>query len=196
MTASLRMARWPMALVALGLVLVIGLGAIAPAFAETAGQRSTRNILLGAAALAVGIILYNNYHHKQVAHNTVVGYTRDGGTVYADGRVVYPDGRVYYTSNNGRSLCNYDGDEESCGQYARAYPVAREDESQPAYAPAGYYAHRPAYHRYTVPRYRYQADTDDRYRSSAYSRERIDRARHANGNRREHGHHGGDGGGD
>jgi hypothetical protein len=105
-----------------------------PVHAETAGQRSTRNIILAGAALAAAIILYNNYHHKQVAHDTVVGRTADGGIVYADGRIVYPDGTVVYTSNNGRTPCTYDGYGTPCGPYARAYRVAStyEDE-QPVY---------------------------------------------------------------
>ncbi|MDE2572737.1 MAG: hypothetical protein KGM44_09485 [bacterium] len=109
------------ALVALFIIAALTLGVLTPSLAETAGQRSTRNIILGAAALTAGIIIYNNIHHKQLAHNTVVGYTRNGGTVYADGRVVYPNGTSYYLSNDGRNTCGYDGDEEPCGQYARAY---------------------------------------------------------------------------
>lgn len=106
---------------AVALAIALLLGALTPSLAETAGQRSTRNIILGAVALTTAIILYNNYHHKQVAHDTIVGYTRNGGTVYADGRVVYPNGQTYYLSNNGRNPCDYDGDGEQCGQYARAY---------------------------------------------------------------------------
>lgn len=106
---------------AIALALVLLLGMLTPSLAETAGQRSTRNIILGAAAATAAIILYNNYHHKQVAHDTVVGYTRNGGTVYGDGRVVYPNGQTYYLSNNGQSPCDYDGDGEACGRYARAY---------------------------------------------------------------------------
>ncbi|MDQ6780807.1 MAG: hypothetical protein M3Z37_06615 [Candidatus Eremiobacteraeota bacterium] len=108
-------------IVAMALAFVMALGAIAPAFAETAGQRSTRNIILGAFALTAGIILYNNYHHKQVAHNTIVGHTYDGGTVYADGHIVYPDGTVVYTSNNGRTRCDYLGNGERCGPAAHGY---------------------------------------------------------------------------
>lgn len=113
---------WLKPLIALALVLVFALTTIRPSFSETAGQRSTRNIILGAVALTAGIILYNNYHHKQVAHDTIVGRTADGGIVYADGRIVYPDGTVVYTSNDGRHLCDYDGDEDECGAQARAYP--------------------------------------------------------------------------
>jgi MFS family permease len=94
---------------------------LAPATADTAGQRSTRNIILGAIVAAAGVILYNNYHHKQVAANTVVGRTRDGGVVYGDGRIVYPDGTVLYTGNRNRQRCGYDGYGVPCGRYAYAY---------------------------------------------------------------------------
>ena len=112
---------WPKTLVALALACVMTFVALAPASAETAGQRSTRNIILGAAAVTLGVILYNNYVHKTREHNTVVGHTADGGTVYADGRIVYPDGTVVYTSNDGRHRCSYDGYMAPCGPRARGY---------------------------------------------------------------------------
>ena len=120
------------ALIALAALMVFNFSLVRPVQAETAGQRSTRNLILAGVALAAGIILYNNYHHKQVAHNTVVGRTSDGGTIYADGRIVYPDGTVVYTSNNGRQLCRYDGYGVPCGQSVRAYRVAKgyEDEAR------------------------------------------------------------------
>lgn len=116
-----RTAPWYTSFIAAALALIFMLGTISPLLAETPGQRSTRNIILGAFALTAGIILYNNYHHKQVAHNTVVGRTADGGIVYADGRIVYPDGTVVYTSNNGRARCDFDGNGEQCGPAARGY---------------------------------------------------------------------------
>lgn len=89
-------------LLAAVLALIVALSVTRPALAD--GAASTRNIMLGAAAAIAGIIIYNNIHHKQVAHKRIVGYTRDGGTVYADGRIVYPNGDVLYTgiarSNN------------------------------------------------------------------------------------------------
>jgi hypothetical protein len=120
------------------LVLALTLSALAPAFAETSGQRSTRNIILGGAALAIGIILYNNWQHKMRAANTVVGYTRDGGVVYADGRIVYPNGQVIYASNNGRNVCDWeDGNNQRCGQRVYAYYP-----QQPPYGNAyGHYKH-------------------------------------------------------
>src|SRR5690348_10881050 len=50
-----------------------------PAEASTG---STYTIIESALALIGGIILYNNYQHKKQAANRVVGYTRNGGTVY------------------------------------------------------------------------------------------------------------------
>jgi hypothetical protein len=93
----------------------------APALAETSGQASTRNIALGAAAAAIGIIIYNNVQHKKAAANNVVGHTRDGGTVYSDGRIVYPNGTVLYASNGNGRVCNWNGNGERCGSRVTAY---------------------------------------------------------------------------
>lgn len=120
------------ALVALALLMIFTFSTVRPVQAETSGQRSTRNIILGAVVLAAGIVLYNNYHRKQVAHNTIVGYTPDGGTVYADGRVVYPDGTVLYTSNDGRTPCSYDGYSVPCNRAVRVYNTASNDEDDRA----------------------------------------------------------------
>lgn len=92
-----------------------------PAVAETSGQASTRNIALGAAAAAIGIIIYNNVQHKNAAANEVVGHTRDGGTVYSDGRIVYPNGNVLYASNGNGRVCNWNGPGERCGRQVSAY---------------------------------------------------------------------------
>jgi hypothetical protein len=131
-----------------------------PVHAETSGQRSTRNIILAGVALAAALILYNNYHHKQVAHDTVVGRTADGGIIYADGRIVYPDGTVVYTSNNGRTPCTYDGYGAPCGPYARAYRVANtyEDE-QPVYYRDG--DDQQEYYREDDDQQAYYRDADD-----------------------------------
>jgi hypothetical protein len=40
--------------------------------------------------------------HKRQAANTVVGYTRNGGTVYGDGRIVMPNGATIYPGPNGQ----------------------------------------------------------------------------------------------
>jgi hypothetical protein len=88
--------------VAAVLAAAIGLGNVQPARAD--GAASTRNIILGAAALAAGIIISRNVAHKRELANTVAGYTSDGATVYADGRVVYPDGRSFYPNDNNQSI--------------------------------------------------------------------------------------------
>jgi len=111
----------PAIMIAIALVASIALSVVRPAVAETAGQASTRNIILGAVAAATAIILYNNYEHKKAAANTIVGRTADGGIVYSDGRVVYPNGRVYYPSNDGRTVCAYDGSGPYCNRQARLY---------------------------------------------------------------------------
>jgi len=111
----------PAMLIAIALVASFAMSAIRPAMAETAGQASTRNIILGSVAAITAIILYNNYQHKKAAANSVVGRTADGGIVYGNGQVVYPNGRVYYPSNDGRTACAYDGEGPYCDQHARLY---------------------------------------------------------------------------
>jgi len=105
------------AAVALMLALSLIAGNIQPVAArETTGQRSTRNIILGALA-ATGIIIYSNYQRHAAYARSVVGYTRDGGVVYGDGRIVYPNGQTIYTSNNGQSVCTFDGEGQRCNPY-------------------------------------------------------------------------------
>lgn len=154
-----------LALLALAALMVLTSFISQPAQAETAGQRSTRNIILAGVALTTAIILYENYHHKQVAHDTIVGRTADGGVVYADGRIVYPNGTVVYTSNDGRSPCSYDGYGVPCGQAVRAYRVAR------VYDYDGHQRYSDNDH----PRY---LDYDDR----GANRDRDDRAYQGRGN--------------
>lgn len=83
-----------------------------PAAASTG---STYTMIESALALIGGIILYNNYEHKKQAANQVVGYTRNGGTVYGDGRIVMPNGSTIYPGANGRY---------PWGQYAYYQPNA------------------------------------------------------------------------
>jgi hypothetical protein len=80
----------------------LGLSHVQPARADQAAV--TRNIILGAAALAAGVIISQNVAHKHALANAIAGYTPDGATVYQDGRVVYPNGNFYYPGNNGQSL--------------------------------------------------------------------------------------------
>jgi hypothetical protein len=85
---------------AAGMAAALAVGAIPkPAAAST---QSTVNTILGAAALIGGIVLYNNYEHKEQAANTVVGYTRNGGTVYGDGRIVMPNNQTFRPNGNGQ----------------------------------------------------------------------------------------------
>jgi hypothetical protein len=85
---------------ATGMAAAVTVGALPkPAAADT---QSTINTVLGAAAVVGGLVLYNNYQHKKQAANTVVGYTRNGGTVYGDGRIVMPSGQTIYPNSNGQ----------------------------------------------------------------------------------------------
>lgn len=67
-----------------------------------ASEGSTLTTIAAAAALIGGIVLYNNYEHKKQAANSIVGYTRNGGTVYGDGRIVMQNGSTIYPNANGR----------------------------------------------------------------------------------------------
>jgi hypothetical protein len=96
-------------IVCCALVLSLVGSAFTPVMADTSGQTSTRNIALGALALAAGIVLYNNYQHKVAYANSVVGYTRDGGVLYGDGRIVYPNNITAYATNNGSQPCSFNG---------------------------------------------------------------------------------------
>lgn len=121
-TQSVPATRNPMMLaLALAAVFALSFALAMPVRAETSGQASTRNIALGAAAAAIGIVIYNNIQHKNAAANQVVGYTRDGGTVYADGRIVYPNGNVLYSSNGNGRVCSWNGNGERCGNRPVAY---------------------------------------------------------------------------
>ena len=70
-----------------------------PASASTG---STYTLIEAGLALIGGIILYNNYQHKKQAANRIVGYTRNGGTVYGDGRIVMPNGATVYPNAQGQ----------------------------------------------------------------------------------------------
>jgi hypothetical protein len=89
-------------LVALAITASLALGALAQPAPAVASTGSTYTIVESALALIGGIILYNNYEHKKQAANSIVGYTRNGGTVYGDGRVVMPDGSTIYPGRNGQ----------------------------------------------------------------------------------------------
>jgi hypothetical protein len=102
-TCPLAFNRWKIAL-ALALVCSLFLGYQRPAAAD--GAASTRNILLGAAAVAAAIALSNS-GHTHVRFDAVVGNTDDGGVIYGDGRVRYPNGDVLYVSNGDGRPCGW-----------------------------------------------------------------------------------------
>ena len=99
------------------------LGGLAPQPAQADSAAVTRNIILGVAAAAAADIIYNNVRHKQqAARDTVIGQTRNGGTVYSDGRVVYPNGDVLYTSNGNGQPCSYNNTYNQCVSPSVYYP--------------------------------------------------------------------------
>ena len=91
----------------------LGLGMTAPAKAD--GAASTRNLILGAAAIVAGVAIESNVNHKQQLANTVRGYTQNGSTVYRDGRVIGPNGQSWYPANQGQQI-SCDG--QNCTIYA------------------------------------------------------------------------------
>ncbi len=88
------------ATVAFAIAASLAAGPLARPAAASTG--STYTLIEGALALIGGIVLYNNYQHKRQAANTIVGYTRNGGTVYGDGRIVMPNGQTIYPNANGQ----------------------------------------------------------------------------------------------
>ncbi len=88
--------------IALALVITASLAAGPLARPASASTGSTWTMIEAAAALIGGIVLYNNYEHKRQAANSIVGYTRNGGTVYGDGRIVMPNGQTIYPNANGQ----------------------------------------------------------------------------------------------
>jgi hypothetical protein len=97
--------RLPIILTSTALTAAMGLTTLTPAKAD--GATSTRNIIIGAAALVAGVAIESNVAHKNRLANTLQGYLPDGGVVYGDGRIVEPDGQTYYPGNNGQQVaCN------------------------------------------------------------------------------------------
>jgi|SRR5450755_3264572 hypothetical protein len=84
----------------------LSLSTMAPASADSAA--STRNIILGAAAIA-GLAIEANVAHKNAQANTVSGYLPDGSAVYGDGHVVESNGYSYYPGNNGQTVACSNG---------------------------------------------------------------------------------------
>jgi hypothetical protein len=149
----------------------------------SASVGSTYTIIESALALIGGIILYNNYEHKRQAANTIVGYTRNGGTVYGDGRIVMPNGETIYPGRNGQypwgqyayytpRASGYDYDYNRTGEYDRTYRHGDYARRYRAERERAYYAPR-------------SYDRDDYVRRD-YGRRDYVRAEHGRG----HGHHG------
>ena len=95
-----------------------------------AQSQGTITTLLAAAAVIGGIVLYNNYVHKKQAANAVVGYTRNGGTIYGDGRILMPNAQTIYPNANGQY---------PWGQYAYYQPQANTTEYAYDYQRTGEY---------------------------------------------------------
>lgn len=89
----------------MGLILAGAItGSLAIGPMESPADASTGSTLTTVAALAAlvgGIVLYNNYEHRRETATTIVGYTRNGGTVYGDGRIVLPNGQAIYPNQSG-----------------------------------------------------------------------------------------------
>jgi hypothetical protein len=144
--------------------LVVATGAAASisvgAFMPRAASADTTSTILTAAAAIGAIVIYDNIQRKNAAANTVVGYTRNGGTVYADGRVVMPNGQTYYPNSNVN------------GQYGYNYPVNNSQYNN------GQYNSQYGYNngRYNTSQYNAQ------YANARYNGQYADNARWQNAN--------------
>ena len=127
-------------------VAVLAAMAVQPAKAD--GAASTRNIILGAAALAAGIVIESNVAHKHRLANTIQGYLPDGSIVYEDGRVVLPNGQSYYPGNYGQTIacsnqvCYISGGNGNGPYYGNA-PYYGNNGSGYGYASNGNYVNAP-----------------------------------------------------
>lgn len=102
-------------MMATGAAAVLATGTMTPRPASA----DTTSTLLTAAAAIGAVVLYSNYEHKKAEANTIVGYTRNGGTVYGDGRVVMPNGQTYYPNSNGQyNYSQYNNGQYNNGQYS------------------------------------------------------------------------------
>lgn len=137
-------------IVATGAAASVSVGALMP---RPASADTTSTILTAAAAIGA-VVLYSNIQRKQAAANTVVGYTRNGGTVYADGRVVMSNGQTYYPNSN------------TNGQYGYNYPINNPNYGQ--YNNGGYVYNNG---QYANGRYngQYAANANARYNNAQYA---------------------------
>jgi hypothetical protein len=90
-----------LALAAIAAAATLSLSTMAPASAD--GAASTRNIIIGAAAIA-GIAIESNIARKDAQANAFSGYLPDGPRFYGDGHVVGQNGySVALQTDNGRA---------------------------------------------------------------------------------------------
>jgi hypothetical protein len=141
-------------------VAILAAATMQPARAD--GAASTRNIILGAAALVAGVAIESNAAHKHQLANTVQGYLPNGGVVYEDGHVVLPNGQVYYPGNYGQTI--------ACSN--QACYVSGGNGNSP------YYGYAPYYGSGNAPYYGYaatvQRDNDDhRDANASYNNNRY-----------------------
>ncbi|MBV9271432.1 MAG: hypothetical protein JO165_10075 [Candidatus Eremiobacteraeota bacterium] len=73
-----------------------------------ADATSTRNIILGAAAIA-GLATAINVENKNRLATTIQGYLPNGDPVYGDGHVVSSNGQTWYPGNNNASVACSNG---------------------------------------------------------------------------------------
>lgn len=158
-----------------------------PASASTG---STLTTIAGALALIGGIVLYNNYEHKKQAANSVVGYTRNGGTVYGDGRIVMPNGQTIYPNANGQypwgqtayyrpNANGYTYDPDRTGRYDATH---RHGTYRANYVQRERYAQRERDEERAE-----RARDEDRYRDARQYR-RAEKGHHGHGKAHSHGH--------
>lgn len=164
-----------------------------PAAASTG---STYTLIESGLALIGGIILYNNYEHKRQAATTIVGYTRNGGTVYGDGRIVMPNGETIYPGRNGQypwgqyayyqpNAGGYTYDYQRTGQYDRTHRHAR---YRARYDNDDYRDRDDAVRRYhaAAPRYRSAAPPHGRAYGHEKRKSDKDKDDHGGGGGRHH----------
>jgi hypothetical protein len=153
-------------IVATGAAASVSVGALVP---RPASADTTSTILTAAAAIGA-IVLYSNIQRKQAAANTIVGYTRNGGTVYADGRVVMQNGQTYYPNSN------------SNGQYGYNYPVNNGQYSNGQYNNGQYNNGQYNNGQYNNGRYNNGQYNNGQYANGRYNRQVANTGRRSNVN--------------
>jgi len=128
------MRKWVLGSGTLAVLAMAGGLSVTPLPAKADTNAINRNVILGVAAAAAAVLIYNNVQAKNRNQATVVlGHTSDGGTIYADGHVGYPNGDVLYTGNGG-TPCNW----LPGGTFCNGTPQI--------YYPQGYHGHDHGHH--------------------------------------------------